>query len=216
MAITAKKRILEVLATGHYASDLDPDHDQPYDAELEGLVRHMLMRLGEDPDRKGLIDTPQRVAKTLDFLTSGYQQSVEEVVNGVLFEDQCEEMVIVKDIEFYSLCEHHLLPFFGHAHVGYIPNGKVIGLSKIARIVDIYARRLQVQENLTQQIANALMTVLGAHGVAVVMEATHFCMVMRGVQKQNSRTITSSMLGTFREDSRTRAEFMGLVKGSKA
>ena len=153
-----------------------------------------------------------RVSKALRFLTSGYNLTVEEVVSDALFEEECEEMVIVKDVEFYSLCEHHMLPFFGRAHVGYLPQNRVIGLSKIARVVDVFARRLQVQERLTTQIARGLLDVLGAHGVAVVLEASHFCMVMRGVQKQNSKTVTSSMLGAFRDDSRSRSEFMELIR----
>jgi GTP cyclohydrolase IA len=152
------------------------------------------------------------VAKAMDFLTSGYDMTVDEVVRGALFEECCEDMVVVKDIEFYSLCEHHMLPFSGHAHVGYLPNGKIIGLSKVARVIDVFARRLQVQERLSRQVADVLMSVLGAKGVAVVMEASHFCMVMRGVQKQDSRTVTSAMLGKFRNDPRTRAEFMELVR----
>jgi GTP cyclohydrolase I len=208
------KRLIELMATGHYASNLDVGPEETYDKGFGELVRQMLIRLGEDPKREGLERTPQRVAKALDFLTSGYNMSVEEVVQDAVFnEDKCEEMVIVKDIEFYSLCEHHMLPFFGYAHVGYLPKGKIIGLSKIARVIDVFARRLQVQERLTRQIADTLQSVLHPRGVAVVMEASHFCMIMRGVQKQNSRTVTSAMLGTFREDTRTRAEFMDLIRG---
>lgn len=206
------KRAFEVLAGGRYLEDTIVLNDRSRDFDLENLVRLMLQHLGENPSREGLRDTPGRVAKALHFLTSGYQLSVEEVVRDALFEEQCEEMVIVKDVEFYSLCEHHMLPFFGRAHVGYLPRGRVIGLSKIARVVDVFARRLQVQERLTTQIASGLLEILDAHGVAVVLEASHFCMVMRGVQKQNSKTITSSMLGAFRDDSRSRSEFMELIR----
>ena len=173
----------------------------------------IIKAVGEDPTREGLVKTPIRFAKAIQFLTSGYDIDVNEAVNGALFEVDCEELVIVKDIEFYSLCEHHILPITGKVHIGYLPNGKIIGLSKIARVVDIFARRLQVQERMTSQIANGLMDVLDALGVGVVVEAIHYCMVMRGVQKQNSKTVTSAMLGTFREDNRTRSEFMELVKG---
>jgi GTP cyclohydrolase I len=199
---------------GHYATDLDAGQDEVYDPEFEALIEQMLVRLGEDPEREGLVRTPLRVAKAMDFLTSGYEVELEDIVNGALFEDPCEEMVIVKDIEFYSLCEHHMLPFFGKAHVGYLPNGKIIGLSKIARIVDLFARRLQVQERLTNQVADALTEILEAHGVGVVIEASHFCMMMRGVQKQNSSTVTSAMRGTFKSDARTREEFMQLMRSN--
>lgn len=187
------------------------DDGEVYDAEFEKLVKSILLRIGEDPDREGLKRTPLRVAKAMDFLTSGYSQTVEDVVQGALFEEQAREMVVVKDIEFYSLCEHHMLPFFGRAHVGYLPDGKVVGLSKIARVVDVFARRLQVQERLTTQIADGLMGALGAHGVAVVLEASHACMMMRGVQKQSSSTITSAMRGGFESSTRTRAEFMTFI-----
>lgn len=185
--------------------------EESYDPGFEALVKQMLLKLGEDPQREGLKRTPLRVAKAMDFLTSGYQQSLAEVVNGALFEAEGQEMVIVRNIEFYSQCEHHMLPFFGKAHVGYIPNGKIIGLSKIARIVDVFARRLQVQERLTGQVADALVEILQPQGVAVVTEASHFCMMMRGVQKQDSFTISSAMRGIFKEDARTRQEFMELV-----
>ena len=185
--------------------------EESYDAQFEALVTGMLEGLGEDPAREGLKRTPLRVAKAMHFLTSGYHASVEDVVRGAVFHEDAREMVVVKDIEFYSLCEHHMLPFFGHAHVGYLPDGKVIGLSKIARVVDIFARRLQVQERLTTQIADGLMGALGAHGVAVVLEASHTCMMMRGVQKQNSSTITSAMRGSFETSGRTRAEFMSFI-----
>jgi GTP cyclohydrolase IA len=183
-----------------------------YDAEFEALVEQMLVRLGEDPDRDGLKRTPLRVAKAMDFLTSGYEMSMAKVLNGALFEADTQELVIVRDIEFYSLCEHHMLPFFGKAHIGYIPNGKIIGLSKIARIVDVFARRLQVQERMTGQIADTLMEVLDAQGVGVITEASHFCMMMRGVQKQNSFTISSAMRGIIKDDPRTRQEFLQLAK----
>lgn len=206
------KNVMQALANGHYANNLDAAPNEVYDPEFENLVRQMLVRLGDDPERDGLRRTPLRVAKAMDFLTSGHRATVEDVVQDAIFDDDCEEMVIVKDIEFYSLCEHHLLPFFGRAHVGYLPNGKIIGLSKVARVVDVFARRFQVQERLTSQIADALMKTLGAKGVGVVLEASHFCMMMRGVQKQNSMTITSAMEGTFRSDARTRAEFMELIR----
>jgi GTP cyclohydrolase IA len=205
-------RLLEEVGSGHYAGNLDAEPGETYDQRFESIVREMLVRLGENPEREGLARTPLRVAKAMDFLTSGYDMTVHEVVRGALFEECCEDMVVVKDIEFYSLCEHHMLPFSGHAHVGYLPNGKIIGLSKVARVIDVFARRLQVQERLSRQVADVLMSVLGAKGVAVVMEASHFCMVMRGVQKQDSRTVTSAMLGKFRNDPRTRAEFMELVR----
>jgi len=180
--------------------------------ELEGLVRQMLVRLGEDPERPGLLRTPTRIANALNFLTSGYQQTVADVVEGAIFPDDCNEMVVVKDVEFYSQCEHHMLPFFGRVHVGYIPDGKIIGLSKIARVVDVFARRLQVQERMTSQIAEGLMDILAPKGVGVVVEASHFCMMMRGVQKQNSSTLSSAMRGIFQEDARTRMEFMELIR----
>jgi GTP cyclohydrolase I len=182
-----------------------------YDPAFEALIEQMLIRLGEDPAREGLQRTPFRVAKSMDFLTNGYQLSLEEVINGALFASASEEMVIVKGIEFYSLCEHHLLPFFGKIHIAYIPNGKIIGLSKLARVVDIFARRLQVQEQLTNQIADALVEVLNPGGVAVMSEASHLCMMMRGVQKQNSTTITSAMRGLFKDDRNLRKEFISLV-----
>ena len=167
--------------------------------------------LGENPEREGLLDTPKRAAKAMQYLCHGYQQSLDEIVNGALFESDNDEMVIVKDIELYSLCEHHLLPFIGKAHVAYIPTGKVLGLSKVARIVDMYARRLQIQENLTKQIADAIARVTNAAGVAVVIEAKHMCMMMRGVEKQNSSMHSSVMLGAFRESCNTRHEFLQLI-----
>ena len=181
---------------------------------ITDLINKLLSELGEDPHREGLVKTPQRVADSLRFLVGGYGEDIESTINTALFQVECSEMVIVKDIEFYSLCEHHLLPITGKAHIGYLPNGQVIGLSKMARVVDIFARRLQVQERMTNQIAESLMKHLNATGVGVVVEAVHYCMVMRGVQKQNSKTVTSAMLGSFREDPRTRTEFMELIKKS--
>ncbi len=180
---------------------------------VEQHIRAMLVAIGEDPRREGLRATPGRAARALKFLTQGYEQKLETVVNKAVFKTDNDEMVIVRDIELYSLCEHHLLPFIGRAHVAYLPNKKVLGLSKIARIVDMYARRLQIQENLTRQIANSVLKVTGAKGVAVVIEAKHLCMMMRGVEKQNSSMTTSSMLGRFRTDSRTRTEFLTLIRG---
>ena len=174
--------------------------------------REILKGLGEDPEREGLLDTPKRAAKAMQYLCHGYEQNLEEIVNGALFASDNDEMVILKDIELYSLCEHHLLPFIGKAHVAYIPSGKVLGLSKVARIVDMYARRLQIQENLSRQIADAVQQVTGALGVAVVIEAKHMCMMMRGVEKQNSTMITSVMLGEFRDNAATRSEFLSLIK----
>lgn len=193
-----------------YTSSSEPG--SPREQALAPLVRELLARLGENPERDGLKRTPERIAAALSFLTSGYSQTVQDVVQGALFADDCNEMVIVKDVEFYSQCEHHMLPFFGRVHVGYVPDGKIIGLSKIARIVDVFARRLQVQERMTGQIAEGLMEVLSPRGVGVVVEASHFCMMMRGVQKQNSSTISSAMRGIFQEDARTRAEFMDLIR----
>ena len=173
----------------------------------------MLVRLGEDPTRDGLLRTPLRVAKALDDLTAGYRMDMAAVVNDAVFEDDGQEMVVVKDIEFYSLCEHHMLPFYGKVHIAYVPNGKIIGLSKLARIADVFARRLQVQERLTNQIADALVEILQPQGVAVMAEAAHFCMMMRGVQKQNSSTVTSAMRGVFKQDLDMRREFTHLVRG---
>jgi GTP cyclohydrolase I len=180
--------------------------------ELAGHYREILYAVGEDPEREGLLDTPKRAAKAMQYLCHGYQQSLEQIVNGALFESDNDEMVIVRDIELYSLCEHHLLPFIGKAHVAYIPTGKVLGLSKVARIVDMFARRLQIQENLTRQIADAIAQVTDAAGVAVVIEAKHMCMMMRGVEKQNSVMSTSVMLGAFRESYNTRQEFLQLIR----
>ena len=183
-----------------------------YAPHMESLVRQQLVEIGEDPEREGLLRTPLRVAKAMDFLTSGYSTSLDEVVNNAIFDaESAEEMVVVKDIEFYSMCEHHMLPFFGRAAVAYLPDRNIIGLSKIARIADLYSRRLQVQERLTNDIADAIDEILSPHGVAVVMEGKHLCMMMRGVQKQDSSMITSAMRGTFRDDARTRNEFLDLI-----
>jgi GTP cyclohydrolase I len=179
---------------------------------MQDLIRRLLAEIGEDPAREGLVSTPKRVEQSLRFLTSGYQADVDAVVNDALFTVDYSEMVIVKDIDFYSLCEHHLLPFFGKCHVAYVPSNQVIGLSKIPRIVEMFSRRLQVQERLTNQIASAILKKINPLGVAVVMEGTHLCMSMRGVQKQNSLAVTSAMLGLFRENARTRMEFLALVK----
>ena len=180
------------------------------------LIRQLLINIGEDPEREGLQRTPIRVEKSLAELTKGSQQTIEDAVGHGLFNEDCSEMVIVKDIEFYSLCEHHMLPFYGRVHVAYIPNGKILGLSKIPRIVDVFARRLQVQERMTVQIAEAIQEILQPKGVGVVADAAHLCMMMRGVQKQNSSTMTSCLLGSFRNDPSTRSEFLGLVRNIRA
>ncbi|MGB5438067.1 MAG: GTP cyclohydrolase I FolE [Gammaproteobacteria bacterium] len=181
-------------------------------ADLTALYKNILTDIGEDPAREGLVRTPERAARSMQYLTRGYQQTIDEVVNNAIFESENDEMILVKDIELYSLCEHHLLPFIGKCHVAYIPTGKVIGLSKIARIVDMYARRLQIQENLTKQIADTLMDAINPAGVGVIIEAKHLCMMMRGVEKQNSVMTTSMMLGSFRDHASTRSEFLRLVK----
>jgi len=180
-------------------------------AKLEEAVRTILTEVGEDAKREGLLQTPHRVAKAWEFLTKGYKEDVRKVLNGAIFTEKYDEMVIVKGIDFFSLCEHHLLPFYGKAHVAYIPKGKIIGLSKVPRLVEVFSRRLQVQERMTQQIAETLFEILEPDGVAVVIEARHLCMMMRGVEKQNSSATTSAMLGSFREDERTRNEFLKLV-----
>jgi len=184
--------------------------------EFETLVRRELELIGEDPNREGLLKTPERVAKAMSWLTRGYDMDVAEVVGDAVFEEQHESMVMVRDIELYSMCEHHMLPFFGKAHVAYIPSGRIIGLSKLPRIVDVFARRLQVQERMTEEIAQALTDILQPRGVGVVIEALHLCMMMRGVQKQNSKTITSAMRGAFREDNKTRDEFLRLAHSNGA
>ncbi len=183
---------------------------------IEPLVISLLKEIGEDPGRNGLGRTPQRVASSLRFFTKGYAENPKDILNGALFEVNYDEMVIVKDIEFYSLCEHHLLPFFGRVHVAYIPDGRIIGLSKLPRIVDVFARRLQVQEHMTVQIAEAIQEILTPRGVGVVADAAHLCMMMRGVQEQNSSTMTSCLLGCFRSDPRTRNEFLGLIRNMPA
>ena len=199
------------------ADELDENEDvDATSSEFESLIHRQLELLGEDPGREGLDRTPARVAKALRFLTGGYATSAEEVVGQGVFREEYDNMVMVRDIELYSMCEHHMLPFFGKAHVAYIPNGKIVGLSKIPRIVDVYARRLQVQERLTEQIAEGLCRVLNPSGVGVVIEAYHLCMMMRGVEKQNSKTITSALRGAFREDPKTRDEFLRLAHASNA
>ena len=179
---------------------------------MEDLIRQMLVELGEDPEREGLLKTPERVEKSLRFLTRGYHQTLEEVVHGALFQAESDDMIIVRDIEFFSMCEHHMLPFFGQCDIGYIPKGKILGVSKVARIVDMFARRLQIQERLTRQVAAAIMDVVDAEGVGVVIEAQHLCMQMRGVEKQHSVMTTSSMRGSFRKSLATRNEFTRLIR----
>jgi GTP cyclohydrolase I len=186
------------------------DHQETL-RKRELLVAQLLESIGEDPSREGLLRTPRRVASAYEFLTEGYRQDIRKILNGAIFTEEYSEMVIVKEIDFHSLCEHHLIPFFGKAHIAYIPNGKIIGLSKLPRIVDVFSRRLQVQERLTQQIASTLYEVLDPLGVGVVVEARHMCMMMRGVQKQNAIATTSAMLGIFREDVKTRQEFLSLI-----
>jgi GTP cyclohydrolase I len=181
------------------------------DSKLEALVRNLLLEIGEDPEREGLVRTPRRVAEALRFLTSGYRSDAKKVINDAIFTQSTNSMVIVKNIELYSLCEHHMLPFFGRCHIGYIPNGRVFGVSKLARLVDMYARRLQLQERLTEQISQEVMDSIDAIGVGVMIEAQHLCMMMRGVEKQNSVMVTSSVLGTFRDSTATREEFLALI-----
>ena len=183
-----------------------------YNTQMQELIHRLLIEVGEDPSREGLVKTPRRVETAMRFLTSGYRADIDAVLNGALFSVDYNEMVIVRDIDFYSLCEHHLLPFFGKCHVAYIPNGRVIGLSKIPRLVDIFARRLQLQERMTSQIAETITEKINPLGVAVVCEGTHLCMAMRGVEKQNSYTVTSAMLGAFRDNARTRMEFLELIR----
>ncbi|MCC5617172.1 GTP cyclohydrolase I FolE [Nostoc sp. CHAB 5836] len=195
---------------GRQADVLPPTEEQM--EEMKEAVRTLILGVGEDPEREGLLKTPKRVAEAMRFLTSGYNQSLEELVNDAIFDEGHNEMVLVRDINFFSLCEHHMLPFMGRAHVAYIPKQKVVGLSKLARIVEMYSRRLQVQERLTRQIAEAVQTILEPQGVAVVMEASHMCMVMRGVQKPGSWTVTSAMVGLFQEEHKTREEFFNLIR----
>ncbi len=192
------------------------DEQTLHEASTEEIYRELLRRVGEDPERDGLVKTPERMEKSLAYLTRGYEQSATEILRGALFDVDYDEMVIVRDIEFYSLCEHHMLPFFGKAHVAYIPKGKVIGLSKVARLVDVFARRLQVQERLTRQVADSIVEAISPQGVAVVCEAQHFCMMMRGVEKQQSITSTSAMLGAFRNSAQTRNEFLSLIRRPQA
>jgi GTP cyclohydrolase I len=192
-----------------------PDRPEPHLEPFAEKIREVLAALGEDTGREGLLKTPERVESSLRFLTQGYHMTVADAIGDAVFAETHQSMIMVRDIELYSLCEHHLLPFFGRAHVAYIPNGKILGLSKVARIVDVFARRLQVQERLTDQIADAVMDVLKPTGVGVVIEAAHFCMMMRGVEKQNSRTVTSALRGIFRDDSKTRVEFLRLAHGGK-
>lgn len=202
---TRKQDILQT-ACAHGAAEDEPDSNP----HLREYYRNILTELGEDPQRIGLLRTPHRAAKAMEYLTSGYKMDIEKVLNGAIFEERYDEMVLVKDIDFFSMCEHHILPFFGKCHVAYIPNGKIVGLSKIPRIVDVFARRLQVQERMTREIADTIDKYLSPLGVAVVCEGQHMCMAMRGVEKQNSSTVTSAMTGTFKEP-KTRAEFMTLI-----
>jgi GTP cyclohydrolase I len=214
-ATESVKPVTSITLSTPYESRGPDDFDQTgdvYAPQLEAIVRAQLLEIGENPDREGLVRTPLRVAKAMDFLTNGYSTSLSEVVNNAVFDGEgADEMVLVKDIEFYSMCEHHMLPFFGKAAVAYLPKGKIIGLSKVARVVDLYARRLQVQERLTNQVADAMTEILDPLGVGVVVEGQHLCMMMRGVQKQDSSTVTSAMRGTFKSDPRTRSEFISLV-----
>lgn len=198
------------LSQSHDTTKVAPDVER-----LTELYREVLLALGEDPEREGLLKTPRRVAEAMAFLTQGYRQNANDILNGAVFEEKYDEMVLVKDIEFQSLCEHHLLPFFGSCHVAYIPHGKIVGLSKIARLVDVFARRLQVQERMTNEIAYALQEALNPYGVGVVVEARHLCMIARGVEKQHSEVVTSAMLGIFRSKQATREEFLNLIREKK-
>jgi GTP cyclohydrolase I len=214
MTLAKSKAIFHNDDYNHFPEVITEPKSPVSEAEMIQAVRTLLLGLGEDPDREGLRDTPKRVVKALNFLTSGYQQSLDELLNGAVFHEDANEMVLIRDIDIFSSCEHHILPIIGRAHVAYIPNGKVIGLSKIARICEMYARRLQVQERLTAQIADALQGLLQPQGVAVVIEATHMCMVMRGVQKPGSWTSTSAVRGIFADSAKTRQEFMSLIRHS--
>ena len=198
--------------TAHLLTPTTPDFDEAGDCSLDTLIAQLITGLGEDVSREGLLKTPQRVERSLRFLTSGYHSDVYTVINDALFEAEASEMVVVKGIEFYSLCEHHMLPFFGKAHIAYIPHKKILGLSKFARVLDIFARRMQVQERMTSQIADTLVEVLQPKGLAVVTEASHLCMMMRGVEKQGSTTRTSAMRGVFKEDAKTRQEFLEAIR----
>jgi GTP cyclohydrolase I len=213
---SARRVDKRTLALAEFDAGLDLDPGPARNEEFERLVHRMLELLGEDPSRDGLVRTPERVANALTWLTRGYSLDVDDVVGHAVFEEAHESMVMVRDIELYSLCEHHLLPFFGKAHIAYIPDGHIVGLSKLPRIVEVFARRLQVQERLTEQIAQAIQDVLAPRGVGVVIEAYHLCMMMRGVEKQNSKTITSALRGSFRSDARTRDEFLQLVHAGSA
>lgn len=214
MTLAKSKAIFHNDDYNHFPEVITEPKSPVSEAEMIQAVRTLLLGLGEEPDREGLRDTPKRVVKALKFLTSGYQQSLDELLNGAVFHEEANEMVLIRDIDIFSSCEHHILPIIGRAHVAYIPNGKVIGLSKIARICEMYARRLQVQERLTAQIADALQGLLQPQGVAVVIEATHMCMVMRGVQKPGSWTSTSAVRGIFADSAKTRQEFMSLIRHS--
>jgi GTP cyclohydrolase I len=214
MTLAKSKAIFHNDDYNHFPEVITEPKSPVSEAEMMQAVRTLLLGLGEDPDREGLRDTPKRVVKALKFLTSGYQQSLDELLNGAVFHEDANEMVLIRDIDIFSSCEHHILPIIGRAHVAYIPNGKVIGLSKIARICEMYARRLQVQERLTAQIADALQGLLQPQGVAVVIEATHMCMVMRGVEKPGSWTSTSAVRGIFADSAKTRQEFMSLIRHS--
>lgn len=201
-----KRKIITLNIEGNSKLDLD---------FIAKNIKEIITEIGEDPSRQGLEKTPERVAKAYEFLTGGYRQNIDDVLNGAVFKEEYDEMVIVKDIDFYSLCEHHILPFYGKVHVAYIPSGKIVGLSKIPRLVDVFARRLQVQERLTRQIAETIDNYLNPDGVAVVIEAYHMCMMMRGVEKQNSITTSSAMLGSFKDDERTRVEFLKLISNKR-
>ncbi len=214
MTLAKSKAIFDNDDYNHFPEVITEPKSPVSEFEMMQAIRTLLLGLGEDPDREGLRDTPKRVVKALKFLTSGYQQSLDELLNGAVFHEEANEMVLIRDIDIFSSCEHHILPIIGRAHVAYIPNGKVIGLSKIARICEMYARRLQVQERLTAQIADALQGLLQPQGVAVVIEATHMCMVMRGVEKPGSWTSTSAMRGIFADSAKTRQEFMSLIRHS--